>query len=339
MITIRLGMDERDARKLADERVARHAASAHQRVVSTPAEDAILPSISVVSCDARLRAIERPAYEFHWARACLGRRRRQRSLRACADSGAARDRGKSRATPKLSNAARRIQIPMTPDNTLPANGVAAGAPGSGSLGEALPKEIERCQDLLTQYAAIGPAGQFGSMMIKRDIAAALKAVAEGGVVAMIRAYEALKGCKQPRTTLISHFGQRARGQPAALAERLVAGLYHHNRLKIQQMNEAQVEMPRYRSHKEVCGLSRSPLSKSIRMGLQPSRPRRTAMRRFRLIRNSRNGSLPALDLKRLTISGISSSTRTAANCGVRLRPSRTAARESNSMHNKAATRP
>lgn len=61
-----------------------------------------------------------------------------------------------------------------------------------TLGTALPKEIERCQDLLTQYAAIGPAGQFGAMMIKQDIAAAHKAMMEGDCVAMIRAYEKLK---------------------------------------------------------------------------------------------------------------------------------------------------
>ena len=33
------------------------------------------------------------------------------------------------------------------------------------------------------------------MMIKREIAAATKAMAEGDVAAMIRAHEALKGCR------------------------------------------------------------------------------------------------------------------------------------------------
>lgn len=64
-----------------------------------------------------------------------------------------------------------------------------------TLGTALPKEIERCQKLLTQYAAIGPAGQFGGMVIRQDIAAAYKAMMEGDCVAMLRAYENLKGCK------------------------------------------------------------------------------------------------------------------------------------------------
>lgn len=70
------------------------------------------------------------------------------------------------------------------------------SPSSGStLADALPKEIERCQELLTQYAAIGPAGIFGVMMIRRYIAAAHKAMMEGDVVAMLCAYDALKGCQ------------------------------------------------------------------------------------------------------------------------------------------------
>ncbi len=68
-------------------------------------------------------------------------------------------------------------------------------PEAESLGTALPKEIERCQELLTQYAAIGPAGIFGATMIRADIAAAHKAMMEGDVVGMLRAYEALKGCE------------------------------------------------------------------------------------------------------------------------------------------------
>lgn len=64
-----------------------------------------------------------------------------------------------------------------------------------TLADALPKEIERCQQLLVDYAAIGPAGAFASVMIRADIAAAHKAMMDGDVVEMIRAYEALKGCK------------------------------------------------------------------------------------------------------------------------------------------------
>lgn len=64
-----------------------------------------------------------------------------------------------------------------------------------TLGDGLLKELERCQDLLVSYAAIGHVGDFGAMMIRKDIAAAHKAMIDGDVVAMLRAYESLKGCK------------------------------------------------------------------------------------------------------------------------------------------------
>lgn len=63
-----------------------------------------------------------------------------------------------------------------------------------SLADALPQEIERCQELLVAYAEIGYAGSFGAVMIKRDISAAHKAMVSGDVVEMLRCYEALKGC-------------------------------------------------------------------------------------------------------------------------------------------------
>lgn len=66
---------------------------------------------------------------------------------------------------------------------------------ASSLAEALPREIERCQELLIDYTQIGVAGTFASMMIRADIAAAHRAMMEGDVVAMLRAYEALKGCQ------------------------------------------------------------------------------------------------------------------------------------------------
>ena len=64
-----------------------------------------------------------------------------------------------------------------------------------TLAEALPKEIQRCQELLTQYASIGPAGQFGATIIRQGIAAAHKAMIECDLVGMIRVYEELKGTK------------------------------------------------------------------------------------------------------------------------------------------------
>lgn len=75
----------------------------------------------------------------------------------------------------------------------PSAGPDCALPTGSTLADALPKEIERCQRLLEDYAAIGPVGNFGAMMIRRDIASAHKAMIEGDVVAMIRAYEALKG--------------------------------------------------------------------------------------------------------------------------------------------------
>lgn len=64
-----------------------------------------------------------------------------------------------------------------------------------TLGDDLPKEIERCQELLLQYAEIGPAGAFGAAMIKRQIARAHQAMMEGDVLDILRAYDALKECK------------------------------------------------------------------------------------------------------------------------------------------------
>jgi len=66
---------------------------------------------------------------------------------------------------------------------------------STTLGDMLPKEIERCQELLVTYASIGPAGAIGAMFIRQDIAAAHKAMMEGDVVAMLQAYEKLKNCE------------------------------------------------------------------------------------------------------------------------------------------------
>ena len=64
-----------------------------------------------------------------------------------------------------------------------------------TLGTALPEEIARCQELLIQYAFIGPAGNFGAAMIRAGIAAAHKAMMEGDTVAMLRAYQELKDWK------------------------------------------------------------------------------------------------------------------------------------------------
>jgi hypothetical protein len=64
-----------------------------------------------------------------------------------------------------------------------------------TLGDALPKEIERCQKLLGVYKSLGPVGSFGHAMISAEIAEAHKAMIEGDAVGMARAYQNLKNCE------------------------------------------------------------------------------------------------------------------------------------------------
>lgn len=65
---------------------------------------------------------------------------------------------------------------------------------TGSLGEALPAEMARVRDkIMPAYIEIGPAGIFALTMMRADLDAAAKALAEGDVVAMLRVYESLKG--------------------------------------------------------------------------------------------------------------------------------------------------
>lgn len=61
-----------------------------------------------------------------------------------------------------------------------------------SLGTELPKQIARVQEILGQYIAIGPNGAFGAAFIRADLANATKAMMEGDVVEMLRAYNTLK---------------------------------------------------------------------------------------------------------------------------------------------------
>lgn len=65
-----------------------------------------------------------------------------------------------------------------------------------TLGDALPRELKRCRELVAKYDKLpGGVGAFGAHMIRRDIAAGERALLSGDVVAMLRAYEALKGCQ------------------------------------------------------------------------------------------------------------------------------------------------
>lgn len=64
-----------------------------------------------------------------------------------------------------------------------------------SLGEALPKEQARCRELLVAYRSIGPAGNFGAMMIEQALQKADQAVISGDVAEMIRSFKELKEFK------------------------------------------------------------------------------------------------------------------------------------------------
>lgn len=62
-----------------------------------------------------------------------------------------------------------------------------------TLGDALPREMARVRDeVMPAYQACGNAGVFALTMMRRDLDAAAKALAEGDVVAMLRAYQSLK---------------------------------------------------------------------------------------------------------------------------------------------------
>ena len=63
-----------------------------------------------------------------------------------------------------------------------------------SLGTELPKEMARVRDeVMPEYAAIGPAGSIALAMMRAALDQAARAMVEGDVVAMLRAYEELKG--------------------------------------------------------------------------------------------------------------------------------------------------
>ena len=64
-----------------------------------------------------------------------------------------------------------------------------------TLGDALPREIARVRAILPEYQSI-PAGFFAARLIEIDLHAAEKAIAEQDIVAMLTAYEALKGIKE-----------------------------------------------------------------------------------------------------------------------------------------------
>lgn len=63
-----------------------------------------------------------------------------------------------------------------------------------SLGEALPLEMARVRDVvMPPYQEIGAPGVIALTLMRHDLDAAAKAMAEGDVVEMARVYEELKG--------------------------------------------------------------------------------------------------------------------------------------------------
>jgi hypothetical protein len=66
---------------------------------------------------------------------------------------------------------------------------------SESLGEALPKELERAREILGMYQDAGPAGRFGAAMISQSIKQADEAIISGDVAAMIVVYKDLQTIK------------------------------------------------------------------------------------------------------------------------------------------------
>jgi len=62
-----------------------------------------------------------------------------------------------------------------------------------TLGESLPKEIKRNQELVLLYKALpGGAGTFGATLIQNSIDVGVAALASGDVVRMLQAYKILK---------------------------------------------------------------------------------------------------------------------------------------------------
>lgn len=65
---------------------------------------------------------------------------------------------------------------------------------SESLADALPKEMARVRDnVMPLYVEIGPPGALALHFMRQALDEAARAMASGDLVAMIRAYENLKG--------------------------------------------------------------------------------------------------------------------------------------------------
>jgi hypothetical protein len=65
-------------------------------------------------------------------------------------------------------------------------------PEAVTLGHALPLEMTRVRGLVAIYETI-PTGRLAAALMNATLDAAQRALAEGDVAAMLRAYESLKG--------------------------------------------------------------------------------------------------------------------------------------------------
>ena len=63
-----------------------------------------------------------------------------------------------------------------------------------TLGDALPREIERVQELIKEYESV-PNGNIAASLMKADIKRANEAMISGDIVGMVSAYSALKDYK------------------------------------------------------------------------------------------------------------------------------------------------
>lgn len=65
-----------------------------------------------------------------------------------------------------------------------------------TLGEAFPREQQRCRELITIYRDLPDGvGTFGAIMIEQVLKEADAAAISGDVVRMLRAFEKMKGCE------------------------------------------------------------------------------------------------------------------------------------------------
>ncbi len=61
-----------------------------------------------------------------------------------------------------------------------------------TVGEDFPKQQARVREVLKLYHEIGPAGQFGAIMIENALREADAAQSSGDIIEILRSYEALK---------------------------------------------------------------------------------------------------------------------------------------------------